>query len=259
VVGTLGAKDIDEASGIVASKRNAGVYWVHNDSGDSARVFAVSSTGKLLATLTFDTAAPVDIEDIAIEDAADGTASWLYLADIGDNSVARADVVIHRFPEPTLAPGAGAVTLTATSEKMHVKYTDGAHDAETLLFDPQTRDLVIVPKLFFGSGAVHRVGPFTPGQTVTTTKLGTVPVALADAGDISRDGSKIAIRNYGVASLWTRAPGESLMTALARPPCPLPLAHETQGEALGFLADGTGWVTASEGVNAPINVGHFTP
>jgi hypothetical protein len=255
-VGTLGAKEIDEASGIVSSKRNAGVYWVHNDSSDSARVFAVSSTGKLLATVTFDTATPVDIEDIAIEDGADG--SWLYLADIGDNSVARADVVIHRFPEPTLT-SATAVTLTATSEKMHVKYTDGAHDAETLLFDPPTRDLVIVTKLFFGSGAVHRVGPFAAGQTVTTTKLGTVPIALADGGDISRDGSKIAIRNYGVASLWTRAPGESVMTALGRPPCPLPLAHETQGEALGFLADGTGWVTTSEGVNAPINVGHFTP
>jgi hypothetical protein len=255
-VGNLSAKEVDETSGIVASKRNPGVFWVHNDSGDSARAFAISGTGKLLTTLTFDTAMPQDIEDIAIEDAADGS-SYLYLADIGDNTVSRSDIVIHRIPEPSVV--GAAAQLTATSDKMHVKYIDGPHDAETLLFDPLTRELFVVTKLFFGSGAVHRIGPWAGGQTVTTTKIGSVPISLADGGDISRDGTKIAIRNYTGASLWTRAPGESLATALARPFCPIPLAQEPQGEALGFLADGTGYVTMSEGVNAALNIAHFTP
>ena len=46
-VGTVMAPATREASGIVASRKNPGVLWVHNDSGDTARLFALSYTGKL--------------------------------------------------------------------------------------------------------------------------------------------------------------------------------------------------------------------
>jgi hypothetical protein len=38
-VGTIANASITEASGIAASRRNANVLWVHNDSGDTERVF----------------------------------------------------------------------------------------------------------------------------------------------------------------------------------------------------------------------------
>lgn len=252
--GTVTATAVDEASGIVASRVNPGVYWVHNDSGDTARAFALSATGTLLATLAFDTAPAIDIEDMAISEEADG-ASYLYFADIGDNPVNRRDYVIHRVREPKLD---GTAHLTAQSEKMTVHYPDGSHNAETLWFDPLTRELFIATKVTFGNSAIHRVGPFQAGATVTTSRVAGAPVALATGGEISRDGTRLVLRNYGTSAwLWLRAPGEDVATALGHTPCKLPLATETQGEAFAFLPDGGGYVTIGEGTGQSLNLAHF--
>lgn len=250
----LASAAITEPSGIAASRLNPGVFWVHNDSGDSARAFAVDRTGALLTTLVFDTAPAVDIEDMAIEDAPDGS-SYLYFADIGDNAGARSDYLVHRVREPRV--GAEA-SITTVSEKMTVRYPDGSHDAETLLFDPRTKDLFIVTKIGFGRAAIHRVGPFVAGGTATTTRIAGVSLALATGGAISRDGSLIAIRSYtSSASLWRRAPGEDLVAVFARAACKVPIAAETQGEAFAFLVDGSGYVTVSEGAQQPLHVSRF--
>lgn len=251
--GTLSSPDITEASGIVASALNEGVYWVHNDSGASATAFALSREGKLLATLTFDALKPRDIEDIAIEDESPDR-SFLYVGDIGDNAEVRTQLTIHRVAEPKV--GASA-TLTATSEKMTVTYADGAHNAETLLFDPATKDLLIATKALGGPSFIHRIGPFSAGKTVKTEKIATVDVDLATGGEISRDGRFIAIRNYSKSAfVWMRAPGESVAEALTREPCKFPVAAEAQGEAFAFLVGNKGYVTVSEGLNPAL---HVTP
>lgn len=252
-LGTLEVAAIDESSGLAASSLNAGVYWVHNDSGDVARAFAVSKEGKLLTTLSFDAAMPLDIEDMAIEDVSPER-SFLYFGDIGDNDLVRKDVTIHRVAEPKVGPA----TVTTPSEKMTVVYPDGAHNAETLLFDPTTKDLLIATKVTGGPSAIHRVGPFVAGMIVTTEKIAEVAIDLATGGEISRDGRFIGIRSYAPkAFLWVRAPGESLAAALARPPCKAPLANELQGESLAFQVGNAGFVTISEGKNPELHVTPF--
>lgn len=251
--GKLGSTELEETSGLAVSSLNPDVYWAHNDSGDVARAFAISKDGKLLTTMTFDSAEPRDIEDMAIED--DGEKSYLYFGDIGDNDVVRTSLTIHRVEEPKLD---GKTTLTVTSEKMTVKYADKAHNAETLLFDPTTKDLLIATKLQGGPTAFHRIGPFKAGKTVTTEEIAKVDFDLATGGEISRDGSLIALRGYQKsASLWVRQPGESLADALARRPCTLPLGTEKQGETFAFFPDGKGYVTVSEGVSADLHVTMF--
>ena len=47
-VGTIQSDFIQEASGIVASRKNDSVLWVHNDSGNSAKVYAISHEGRLV-------------------------------------------------------------------------------------------------------------------------------------------------------------------------------------------------------------------
>lgn len=252
----LASDAIKEPSGLAASKVNPGVFWTHNDSGDSARAFAVDRSGTLVATLVFDTAPAVDIEDMAIEDA--GSDSYLYFADIGDNAVTRSEVVIHRVREPLLASSSLGTTSQAQSEKMTVRYPDGAHNAETLLFDPLTKDLFIATKVVFGNSAIHRVGAFIAGGTATTTRIAGVPIALATGGAISRDGSLMAIRNYSASAwLWRRSPGEDLATTLARAACRIPLAAETQGEAFAFFADDSGYATLSEGGAEALHLSRF--
>ena len=46
--GEIENSDINEASGICASKKNSNVLWLHNDSGDYNRIFAISLDGKHL-------------------------------------------------------------------------------------------------------------------------------------------------------------------------------------------------------------------
>lgn len=251
-LGKVTAEAVDESSGIVASRQNPDVFWIHNDSGDVARTFAVNKDGELLATLSYDENKPEDVEDIALEETADG--ANLYLADIGDNDEVRKSLTIHRFAEPKLDPSKKDVALTVTSEKMTVVYEDGAHNAETLLFDPNSKELFIATKKSGGPSYIHRLGAFQAGKKVTTTKIATVDLDWATGGDISRDGHYVAIRSTTKTGwLWAREEGEDLADMFKRTPCSAPIASEAQGEALGWLPDTTGYVTISEGATPTIH------
>ncbi|MFN6114175.1 MAG: hypothetical protein ACK47W_10600 [Bacteroidota bacterium] len=50
-VGTTPLKDIPEVSGLVASYLNPGLIWMHNDSGDEPRLFALTLPGNLIASV----------------------------------------------------------------------------------------------------------------------------------------------------------------------------------------------------------------
>ena len=79
---------ISEMSGLAKSRRYADVYWMHNDSGDRARLFAVDGEGKIIIPgfmrsfyygeqeeadknpwpgLIIETAVNIDWEDIAVD------------------------------------------------------------------------------------------------------------------------------------------------------------------------------------------------
>ena len=86
IPGTIASPSVVEASGIAASWRVNGVWWVHNDSGDSARVFAIGSDGRDLGEFALSGATAVDWEDIVAGPGPAFAVSYLYLADIGDNA-----------------------------------------------------------------------------------------------------------------------------------------------------------------------------
>src|SRR5262249_7387635 len=100
--GTVDSDAIFEASGLVASRAHSGVWWVHNDSGDSARVFAISSEGALLGTFQLAGASAQDWEDIALGPGPKSGVDYLYLGDIGDNGEARENIVVWRLEEPAV-------------------------------------------------------------------------------------------------------------------------------------------------------------
>src|SRR4051812_10257733 len=50
VVGTIKSAEIDESSGLTASRCNPNIFWTHNDSGDKAFIFAINPKGEKLAT-----------------------------------------------------------------------------------------------------------------------------------------------------------------------------------------------------------------
>ena len=56
---------------------------MHNDSGDTARVFAIDRAGTTRAILSLPGVSAIDIEDIAIGPGPDEWRPYLYLGDIG--------------------------------------------------------------------------------------------------------------------------------------------------------------------------------
>ena len=253
-IATLGPASWNEISGIVASKDHPGSFYLHNDSGDSARFFATDLAGADQGTFDVTGATAVDWEDIGRGPCANPGESCLYLADIGDNRAQRTDYKLYRVKEPATL-GAGAHTVSA--ETIPFAYPDGSHNAECLLVNPATGEIVIVTKSIAGSSAYRFPTPLAAGVPVTLEKVGDVElpdlVQLVTGGDVKVDGSLAILRTYGYAYGYPIAPGESLGSALAKEPCSLPVASESQGAALGFLLDGTGFVTVSEGAKSPMS------
>jgi hypothetical protein len=262
-VATVTGPELTEASGIAASRVNAEKWWVHNDSGDSARFFLVGASGGLLTTVTVDGATAHDWEDIAVGPpvAATGAGS-VYLADIGDNDNRRASVVVYRAAEPIIALDAVGATTHVAADALTFTYPDGPHDAETLMVDPSTGDLVIITKdwSFAGHSVVYRApGDLAGGSTTVLEKVATLalPVAtLVTGGDVSSDGSVVALRSYRGVDLYARPAGQPLWSAFTSTPCAGPAPVEKQGEAIGFAANGADYATISEGAAPMLHLTH---
>jgi hypothetical protein len=272
VVGNVGSPDLVEISGLAAS-RNQDVIWAHNDSGDTPRVFAMSPTGYALATYEVRGADATDWEDMALGPGPEEGVEYLYLADIGDNASIRPEIAVYRAPEPSYDPASSLHAIDA--ERLTLVYPDGSHDAEALLVDPRSGDLIIISKNIAGgpSGVFRARAPLETGDTIGLVKeaeidfsallpakvvpegTGPLPSVLGKVptgGDISPDGSIVAVRTYGTAWLWQRN-SEDIALAFTAPPCEGPSEVESQGEAIAFHADGRGYLTASEGQNVAIH------
>ena len=81
-VGRVSSDPIKEASGLASSRVNANVLYTHNDRGDDARIFAIRSDGKHIATLNLKSALHVDYEDIAVGPGPLTDTSYIYVGDI---------------------------------------------------------------------------------------------------------------------------------------------------------------------------------
>lgn len=250
-----------EASGIVASLKSPGVLWVHNDSGNAEQLYAMSSTGKGLATYSLSDASCVDWEDMALGRDKSGT-YHLYIGDIGTNQGAR-NPVVYRVEEPEVRLDQAVVESTLERvERFDFEYPDGQdYDSETLLVDPVSTDLFLVTKTTNGSSGVYRApAPLVSGSKRTLELVATLRTAhdgergseRTTGGTISPDGSLILVKTYTRAYLWMRAPGQSIGEAMRALPCPAPLPREPQGEAIGFSANSRGYFTLSEGSSQPI-------
>ena len=254
-VGTIEPAQINEASGIAASRKNAGVLWVHNDNWPSA-VFALTTGGKLLGTYNLAGVEIKNWEDIAIGPGPEPNVDYLYVGDIGDNSAKRKHITVYRVAEPNVVQPSDAnqPAINATLgdiEKIKLVYPDGPHNAETLMIDPLTKDLYIVTKE--GRSKVYRAAfPQSVTEKTTPQYVARLSWGMATGGDISPDGQMIIVRGYFGASLWMRPKEGPLWGAFAGQECSVPIIVESQGEAIGFDANGTGYYTTSENRRQPI-------
>jgi hypothetical protein len=252
--------ELNEVSGLVLSRNNT--MYVHNDSGDTTRFFAINSGGDLVATIYFKgdpirkIKGVLDCEDIAYGPGPEKGKNYIYLGDIGDNSAMRRYISVYRLPEP----GKLQSVMHVNRELVHLKYPNGPQDAETMMVDPILKELIIVSKRQDTVGIYSTPLSFKDGDTVKLQKTGSLflPRGITPAskyitaGDISADGKQILLKTYQNVYYWQRQGSEPVNQTLSRKPIQLPYIRERQGESIGFTPDGKGYYCISEGVNAVI-------
>ncbi|HTZ45212.1 MAG TPA: hypothetical protein VMB79_15240 [Jatrophihabitans sp.] len=253
---------LTELSGLAVGHRSPSVLYAQNDSGDSARFFALDrATGAVRAVCTVPGATNVDWEDLATGPDAAGVPS-VWLADLGDNGGTRAEVRIYRVDEPAI--GSAAAVTTGPPDVWRLRYPDGPHDAESLVADPVRHRLYVITKALLGRSEVFAV-PAAPaaGRVQAMTRVGTVRFGFtgtpggpnvvgqltATGAGVSADGSVLAVRTYTDAYLWPVSGGD-VAGALRATPTRVPLPAQPQGEGIAVAGDAL--LIDSEGLGSAV-------
>ena len=259
--------NLREISGAAQALEHDQCTWMIMDSGDSAHLYLFHhARGKHLATLRITGIQHVDWEDMATVEDSLGV-RWIYIADIGDNAIARQHVTLYAFQEPALTAidtnDASAIQnwQPAMLRTWEFVYQGGALDAESFMVDPAT----MKPLIWSKSSSLNSVYelPSIPSASLDTAVLkGIFPMKSTTGADCVRlaDGSMpIILRNYQTAWIWPRDPGEPIYQALIKRPMKLPYAlNELQGEAIWW--QGSSWSTISESpLGFPVKIWTYQP
>jgi hypothetical protein len=247
VVNAMKRQDYNELSGVASSQVNVGVLYAHDDNANSPIVIT-NQKGDDLGRIIIDNVQTINIEDIGVGPGPDPGKSYIYLADIGDNNANRSSIAVYRFAEPVINSPSAQTEIHITSvDKIQLTYPKGAVNAETVLVDPLTKDLLIVSKE--KAGGTLYVASYPQSATAVTTLKALVktPFDLLTSGDISSDGTELLLRNEDQIWYWKRQSGQSLTQVILSQAQRAPYAvNERQGEGICFVADGSGYITDTE-------------
>lgn len=261
--GQLQAPPRREASGLAASRRSPGVWWLHDDSGGPSVLYAVDARGGKIGALRLTDTRNDDWEDLAAF-TREGK-HWLLVADTGDNGGDRKTIQLHIVEEPARAQLAPErETKLAPAWTIRARYEDGAHDCEAVAVDPGEGAVYLltkrdaVPRLYRVPLA-RAAAPVIARLAGTATKIGNggatdemlasvlgKKVHWPTAMDFAPDGSAALVLTYGEVLLFPRRPGNTWATALAQPPVRLGFHALPQAEGAAFSADGAELRVVSE-------------
>jgi hypothetical protein len=202
-----------------------------------------------------------DWEDMAAYKDADGTC-YLYIGDVGNNKLERAEIPVFRVKEPTVSSAGSASDdknplRTEPAQTALFKYQDTPHNAETMMVNPKTGDVYVLTKRVDGPSLVFRFKPnFGSNQAVIAQKVGevavpAVPNGLLTGGAISPDGKRVVLCDYsaGYELTTTSATFDDIWKSK---PVAVDLGARKHGEAITFSADGKALFGTNEGKKAEI-------
>jgi hypothetical protein len=195
---------------------------------------------------------------------ADAGKSYLYIGDIGDNSEARAEIIVYRIPEPVITAADATSTkkkpqLTGPPEIFRLRYPDGKHNAETLLVHPQTGKLYVVTKVLLENPGVYEAAmPLSVVTSNTMKRIGSLEIpsllgGFVTGGSISPDGTRVVLCDYFRAYELVMPPNGLSFDAIWKQSfVTIELGRRPQGEAIAYRLDGKALLATSEGRFSPI-------
>jgi hypothetical protein len=259
----LESAEVAEASGLAASSRADGFWWMLNDGGGQAALFLAGTDGTDRGSVRVENARNTDWE--SLDSFTWEGKPWLLIADVGDNAARRDSCSLLIVPEPEL-PGEGKkITGSVTPGwTIQFRYPDGPRDCEAVAVDAARGKVLLISKRTVPP-EVYEL-PLVPekGATIVAERVGQTevkpprgglphPYAAQPTGMcISPDGSTAAVLSYIAVFLFPRKADESWATAFARAPLILERHGLTQAEALAFSRDGKELLVASEGQRPPL-------
>lgn len=224
---------IVESSGLARSTFARDVLWTHNDSGDTARVFAVGGNGQTRAVIRLRCATALDWEDIS-----SGPRHTIWVADIGNNALARTTVTVYRFREPRKLES-GSVRC----RPFVLSYPRSPFNAEALFVHPRTGRVWVASKVSDGGDIYRAPAELSPTAPNELTRLRDAP-RYVTAGTWAPSGKRFALSTGADAYLY-RAGNLRLLRRIRLP------ATE-QGESLTFTRDGRALLRGSERRQSPV-------
>ncbi len=164
-----------ESSGIVASVKSPGVYFVVDDGTGVDQIQALRSDGSLVGAVAVSGMSAENAEAMAAGSCGEVAGKCFYIGDIGDNGLKRDHITVYRLAEPSLSPlPSGPVAADAWD----YRYPDGPHNAEAMVVatdgsvlvitksTPNPTTEVVPPHRIYrgapGGGELRLVSSFTP-------------------------------------------------------------------------------------------------
>lgn len=270
---------INEASGIIPSRKHAGHFYVHNDSDGQPAVYLIDGAGGVRAVVALEGAINRDWEDIAFvsprgpqgsatetqpavrRGAALPMRGRVIVGDIGDNARRRPGIALYAFAEPDLPDAAGGRVVVSATAYM-CQYESGPRNAEALIVSPRDGTAYIFSKRDDGRSDLFALRqPWDAERVNVFRRVGRLRFptdaapahTMVTAADISPDGARIVTRAYWAAWEWTLPTrATDFEQIFGMEPKPVSVAVERQGEAIAYGVEGRSIFTISEG--SPTNI-----
>ena len=202
ITGSIERDAISESSGLAVSRDHLDTLWTHNDSGDAARIFALSTMGGDYGTILFTSATAEDWESMSLGPC--NAATCLFLGDVGDNESKRETISVWRVTEPT-PPGEDKESIVVATG-LTLTYPEGAMDCEAIAVDPLTGDMLFIEKSWSAEARVHLLPKSaweSSRDSIELSYLATIDFdtdsltgGLVTGADISPSGTSLFARTY---------------------------------------------------------------
>lgn len=249
---------ISEASGIAASLHQKDAVWLHNDSGDSARLFLVGLDGRTRAVVKLNVDRPVDWEDMCSFEA-DGE-KWLLIGDTGDNQRVRSkterscELLLIKEPQIETGDGSPVVVKADVVSRIAFQFPDGPEDCESLAVDTQTKEILLLTKCAPQRCQLYRLPLSTAKgqQKLIAEPLAFLAVPFATSMDVAADNQSLVIVNMFSGALIQRGKDEPWSSACQKPITVLTLPAQPQCETVCFESSGTSVLVTSERSQQPL-------
>ena len=197
--GRIDSSLLTECSGLVQSLRYSGIFWALGDSGSGAVIVPVTSGGVLApgwkGPVRVEGSKNYDWEDIAL----DGKGN-LIIADVGNNSGKRKQLMLHFVREPR--PGDTVVRPTQTLRVHYEDQKEASPDFDCeAVFCADDRIFFLTKRRSDGHTVLYRLSGDSERRSNALRCVSSFPVdGMVTAADVSPDGKMVAVLTY--TAVW---------------------------------------------------------